>query len=220
MSILPTHIDYEINSYLEVKFADEDQFLKDLFVKARKVPIPPIQISPTQARFMQFLIKLINAENVLEVGALFGYSAFSIAKALPDNGKVISLEYDPSFAQFVRENAVEYEHGKKVEVITCDAKEYMREYQPEKLFDLIFIDADKLSYSKYLDLALPLLRKGGIIAYDNTLAFGQITKDVIKKNEEEVFAIREFNDYFVNKENLFTAFATIGDGIALGIKLY
>lgn len=220
MSILPTNIDTQINQYLEEKFAFEDEFLRELFKKSRLVPIPPIQISPVQARFMQFLIKLINAENVLEIGSLFGYSAFSMAKALPENGKVITLEYNPDFAQFVRDNSKDYLHGNKVEVITCDAKEFLANYQPQKQFDLIFIDADKLAYSKYLDLVMPLVRVGGIIAYDNTLAFGQIAKEKVEKNEEEVIEIRKFNDYFLTKNNLFTAFATIGDGIALGIKLY
>ena len=105
MSAKTTVITPELDEYLHTKFTSEDEIMKKILDNAEQKGLPKIHISGNQARFMQLLLKAMDARFVLEIGSLAGYSAISMARALPDNGKVIAVELNPEYVEIIKENA-------------------------------------------------------------------------------------------------------------------
>ncbi|KAJ6529418.1 O-methyltransferase [Mycena vulgaris] len=128
-----------------------------------------IAVSPAQGKFLNLILLSIGAKRALEVGSLGGYSAIWMARALPDDGEVVTLELDELHAQVIAENVKNAVLSSKIKVIVGPAHESMLAMQPEPQapFDLVFIDADKESATKYFIEAKRLLRKGGVIIVDN-----------------------------------------------------
>ncbi|MFY8160016.1 MAG: O-methyltransferase [Candidatus Kapaibacteriota bacterium] len=219
MSAQPTLITEEIFNYLIDNFSAEDEFLTKLKSDATAEKIPEICISPEQGRFLQFYLKSINAKYVLEIGSLAGYSAITMARALPEDGKVIALEIFKKNADFIREKAKEAGLEHKIEVINEDASKFLKDYKPDFEFDFVFIDADKKNYSKYMELTYPMVRKGGVICGDNALGFGHIAEKDPKSEPGNVKAIQAFNQNMKNHTGLFSCLVTMGDGMCMGIKL-
>jgi predicted O-methyltransferase YrrM len=150
MSSRPTLVTEEIFDYLLHNFSAEDEFLAKLKVDASLEKIPEICISAEQGRFLEFYLKSINAKYVLEIGSLAGYSAITMARALPEGGKVIALEIFKKNADFIRNKVKEAGLEDKIEVINEDAAKFLKNYKPDFEFDFVFIDADKKNYSNYI----------------------------------------------------------------------
>lgn len=208
----------KIYNYILENFSAEDDFLRQLNVEAAEAEMPPIHIAPDQLAFLQVLLRGMSARRVLEIGSLAGYSTIGMARALPEDGKVVALELNPQSAEFIRRKAEQAGVGNKVEVILGDARATLSDYKPVDLFDFVFIDADKQSYSVYLELAAPLLRVGGIIAGDNALAWGKIADEDTEEND--VRGMRAFNKLLSDRPDIQACLAPIGDGMAIGVKLH
>jgi predicted O-methyltransferase YrrM len=219
MSSRPTIISEDIFGYLKENFSSEDEFLANLTKEATKSGIPEICISAEQGRFLQFFLRAISAKNVLEIGGLAGYSAITMARALPSDGKVYSVEIDKRNAEFMRRKIAQAGLSEKIEVINEDAHEFTANWKPDFELDFVFIDADKRWYDFYMKKCTPLLRKGGIICADNALAFGFIVGDGPEHDRKNVQAIRDFNQKLRSNEQYFSCIATLGDGMAMGVKL-
>jgi caffeoyl-CoA O-methyltransferase len=219
MSLRTTAVNEEIESYINLNFIREDKFLKNLLKEAASLNIPEISISPQQGAFLQFLLRAIGAKYVMEIGSLAGYSAITMAKVLPKDGKLVSLEVEPSHAAFIRNKAAEAGLEGVIEVVNSEAVRFLKSYKPPFHFDLIFIDADKESYPDYLNFSIQLLRKGGIVIADNALAWGLVYQDKPVDKTVEVKAIRKFNDALSANPQLQSCLLTIGDGMAMGVKL-
>jgi caffeoyl-CoA O-methyltransferase len=218
MSSKTTELTAKTEEYLNGLFSAEDEFLSGLRSRSLQRGLPDIAISGLQASFLQFLIKSINAENILEIGSLGGFSAISMARALPPTGKLTALEINPDYAAYISLEARDAGLENIISVVNTDAKTFLRDYKPSRPLDLVFIDADKTSYIEYLDLVTPLLKKGGIVAVDNALAFGMVAQSEIT-DDEEVSAIREFNIYLADHPAYQSCIVTLGDGMAMGVKL-
>jgi predicted O-methyltransferase YrrM len=183
--------------YICATFPAEDDFLRTLKAEAAETGLPPIHIAPEQAAFLQTFLCAMGARRVLEIGTLAGYSALCMARALPPGGYLLTLERSPAHAAFARRKIHEAGFGGMIDVREGDAKqtlaELARERAEKKLesFDFVFIDADKAGYAAYLELALPLLRPGGAVCADNTLAWGAIADETT--NDKTVQALRRFN---------------------------
>lgn len=219
MSARPTLITDEIYEYLVKRFNVEDEYLKNLKKNALAYGIPEICISPEQGKFLQFFLKSISAKYVLEIGSLFGYSAVVMAEALPEDGKVICLEVFKKNADFISESIKGTKYENKIEVINGDASAFLKTYKPEFEFDFVFIDADKGNYSNYMNLTTPMLRKGGILCADNALAFGHVAEINPKNEPGNVKAIQAFNENLLANPQYFSSLVTMGDGMAMGIKI-
>ncbi len=219
MSAEPTKITQDIYKYILKNFSAEDDFLANLTKEARAWGIPEIQISPDQGHFIQFLVKLIDAGHILEIGSLAGYSAIITARAMPESGKLIALEKDPNFANFIRGKVQEAGLENLVDVHAKPALEFLHSFKPEKPLDFVFIDADKTEYVEYFKYVDPLLRPGGIIAADNALAFGDVAKNYEDIEEPlNVEGIQIYNEYVIKREDYFSTLVTIGDGLLLSQK--
>lgn len=163
----------EIDHALTALFAPEDDALKAALEAGRDANMPAIQISPLQGRLLQVLAAACGARKILEIGALAGYSSIWLARALPADGRLISLEVSEKHAQVARASLARAGLDDRAEVRVGSAAETLPSLMADAPFDLIFIDADKPGYPTYLDWALKLARPGSIIVADNCIRGGR-----------------------------------------------
>jgi predicted O-methyltransferase YrrM len=157
--------------YISQLFAVEDEVLQTTRAVMHQEGLRPINVSASGGQLLHLLALMGGARRILEIGTLGGYSAIWLARALPQDGKLISLEIDEHHAAVARRNLAEAGLATKVEVRAGPALASLAamEEAGEAPFDLVFIDADKDGYVAYLQKAVPLVREGGLILADNTL---------------------------------------------------
>jgi caffeoyl-CoA O-methyltransferase len=163
-----------IDRELVARFAPEDAELRTANDRAQAAGLPPIQISPLQGKLLQVLAAAAGARKILEIGALAGYSGAWLARALPADGKLITLEVSAKHAEVVRETFAAAGVADRAEVRVGPALETLPTLASEAPFDLVFIDADKGNYPAYLDWAVKLSRPGTIIVADNVIRGGRV----------------------------------------------
>ncbi|HEV7126186.1 MAG TPA: O-methyltransferase [Ktedonobacterales bacterium] len=161
-----------IETELTRRFAAEDDSLRAALAGAQAANMPAIQISPLQGKLLQVLATACGARNILEIGALAGYSSIWLARALPAGGRLISLEISEQHAAVWRASLAHAGLADRAEVRVGPADQLLPALQSEAPFDLIFIDADKPGYPTYLDWALRLSRPGSVIVADNCIRGG------------------------------------------------
>lgn len=168
-----------IDAYIEGLFVEDDPVLAAALEDAENAGLPEIQISPNQGKFLRLLAELCSARRILEIGTLGGYSTVHFARALPDDGVLISLELEERHAEVARKNFERAGLSEKIEVRVGDAKETLRGMveRGEAPFDLVFIDAEKEGYPTYLDLSLELSRSGTLIIADNVVRGGSVLEE-------------------------------------------
>ncbi|KAG4999812.1 flavonoid 3',5'-methyltransferase-like isoform X2 [Glycine soja] len=176
-----------------------------------------------EAQFLSILLKIMNAKKTLEIGVFTGYSLLSTALALPSDGKIIGIDVDRQAYEtglpFIQKAGVEH----KIDFIQTDALSALHDLingKHEETFDYVFVDADKKNFIKYHELLLKLVKKGGIIAYDNTLWLGTVAmsenndkiEDSLWQNREPTL---EFNNYIANDTRIESTILSIADGVTL-----
>ena len=177
-----------------------------------------MQISPDQGALLQFIIKSSNIQNCLEIGTFTGYSALTMALALPENGSIVSLDIDKNNTDIAKKYWNKHSVGKKIDFILAPALDTMDEFiNQDRIFDLIFIDADKKNYKNYFLKSLELLEKDGIIIIDNTLWKGKVANPNI--NDDQTNSIREFNKFVRDFKGTESMILSIADGMTLCRKL-
>ncbi len=177
-----------------------------------------MQISPDQGALLQFIIKSSNIQNCLEIGTFTGYSALSMALALPENGSIVSLDIDKVNTDIAKKYWSKHSVGKKIDFILAPALETMEEFiNQDKMFDLIFIDADKKNYKNYFLKSLELLEKDGIIIIDNTLWKGKVFD--LNITDDQTNSIREFNSFVRDFKGTDSMILPIADGMTICRKL-
>ena len=177
-----------------------------------------MQISPDQGAFLQFIIKSSNIQNCLEIGTFTGYSALTMALALPENGSIISLDIDKKNTDIAKKYWNKHSVGKKIDFILAPALETMDEFvNLDKTFDLIFIDADKKNYKNYFLKSLELTEKDGIIIIDNTLWKGKVADK--SANDDKTNSIKEFNTFIRDFKGTENMILPIADGMTICRKL-
>jgi caffeoyl-CoA O-methyltransferase len=203
----------ELYQYILNTFVEEDDILKSIVKTTEELNLPLIQVSPENGQFLHMLIKMIHAKCVLEIGTLTGYSAVWMARGLPDDGKLTTLEFEKKHADVAKENFKKAKLENKIELILGSAIESLDKIASQK-FDFAFIDADKVSYPAYLEKVLPMMNHGGIITADNTLRDGEV---VSKNPDESVRGILRFNEMMANDERLLSLLVPISDGLTVGL---
>jgi len=175
-----------------------------------------LQISISQAQFLQTLIKVSNVKKILEIGSFTGFSALSMAMVLPADGILISLDKNPEFsdkAKYFYDKAKE----KRIKQIIKPAIESLKELKDtKKLFDLIFIDADKENYLNYYESCMNLIDKKGLIVIDNVLWHGEVADNA--NNDKFTSIIRDFNNHVKQDKRITKNIVPIGDGLTICIK--
>ena len=175
-----------------------------------------LQISVSQAQFLQTLIQISKIKKVLEIGSFTGFSALSMALALPSDGFLISLDKSPEFSMKAQ-SFYKKANEKKIKQIVKPATESLNELKDSsQRFDLIFIDADKENYLNYYESCLELINKKGLIVIDNVLWHGEVIDDT--KNDKFTNIIREFNTHIKKDSRVIKNIVPIGDGLTICIK--
>lgn len=216
MSEQATRITARHVEYLSARTTPEDAFLTALKRAALDARIPAIWISPAQAAFMQILLKLCHAKDVVEVGTLAGYSAIVMARALRAGGRVRTLEIEPTFADFAEAWIGRSDVADRIEVLRGDARGVLPSFAADSA-DAAFLDADKAGYAEYLEQCLRIVRRGGLIMVDNAFAFGQLFDD--PPTDPEAPAVKAFNEIMAAEKRLQSIIAPFGDGCWVGVKL-
>ena len=175
-----------------------------------------LQISISQAQFLQMLIKVSDIKKILEIGSFTGFSALSMALALPSDGSLISLDKNPEFSNKAK-SFYEKANEKKIKQIIKPAIESLKELKnSSQIFDLVFIDADKENYLNYYDTCIGLINTNGLIIIDNVLWHGEVADNT--KNDKFTNIIRDFNKYVKEDNRIIKNIIPIGDGLTICIK--
>jgi caffeoyl-CoA O-methyltransferase len=183
-----------IDQYIEQLFNPHDETLAQNLQNAHDAELPTINVSPNEGKLLYLIGKMVRARRVLEIGTLGGYSTTWLARALPADGKVITLELDQKHAEVAQTNLDRAGVADRVEVRVGRAVDTLRRMivQGEAAFDLIFIDADKSGYVEYLDLALRLSRAGTVILADNLIRNGRVLDR--QPGDESARGAKAYND--------------------------
>jgi len=177
-----------------------------------------MQISVTQAYFFQFFIKTNNIKNILEIGTFTGYSALSMGLSIPKDGRIICLDINKETSEWAKIFFKKANLDKKIKIILAPAIESLKKLKnKKKMFDMIFIDADKENYKNYYNLSLELVKNNGFILIDNVLWKGDVADP--NKNDRLTNAIREFNSFIKQDDRIEKTILPLGDGITICRKI-
>lgn len=200
--------------YLAERTVQEDEFLRNLKIQAAAAGIPQIWVSPEQASFMQILLKLVSARDVVEVGTLAGYSAIWMARALPSGGTVRTIEILESHAAFAERWIANSDVARRIEVLRGAGADILPTLA-DRSADACFLDADKAGYPLYLQECKRILRPGGLLMVDNAFGFGQLFDD--EPQDQEVPAVQVFNDILAEESGFHSVIVPLGDGLWVGV---
>jgi caffeoyl-CoA O-methyltransferase len=180
----------------------------------------PIQVDDNAARVLQLLTLLKRPRAAIEIGAFFGYSTVHIARGLPPDSKLTSFELDPELAALAQANVAAAGFAERVEIVVGDAAEHLSAWRAG-VVDLIFVDADKRSYPKYLKLCFPLLAKGGLLIADDAFATGNFSPEASdgEAGRTEVTAINTYNRAILKSDALFSAFVGTENGLMVSVRI-
>ncbi len=183
----------QIDDYIEQLFNPADPILVETLKELERAGLPPINVSANEGKLLYLLASMSGAKKILEVGTLAGYSAIWLGRALPADGKLVTLEIDPKHAEVSRRNFERAGLAAKIEVRVGPGQETLAKMVEagEGPFDLFFIDADKDGYPAYLEYALKLARPGSIILADNLIRNGKVME--VNSSDIYVQAIQNFN---------------------------
>ena len=206
-------LDEKIEEYAFNHTSYEGDLLKRLEEETyEKLEIPQMTTGRIEARFLKLLARLVGAKRILEIGTFAGYSALSMAEALPEDGELITCEVDPEAIVFARKYFDLSTHGKKITLLEGAALDSLKSTSGP--FDMAFIDADKENYSNYNEAILPMIRSGGLIAVDNVLWSGRVLDPKDKSDK----AIHQFNETVIKDERVESVLLTVRDGLNCIVK--
>ena|ERR1022692_439513 len=211
-----------VDRYITELLVSPDQVLEAALQTSTAAGLPPINVAPNQGKLLQLLATMQGARNILEIGTLGGYSTIWLARALPANGRLVTLEAEPLHAKTAHRNIARAGLEKIVEVRLGPALESLKQLVAEKCkpFDFIFIDADKESYPEYLVWSLKLSRRGTCIIADNVVRNGAVIDPA--HEDPRVQGVRRFNELIAAEPRVSaTTIQTVGskgyDGFTIAI---
>jgi caffeoyl-CoA O-methyltransferase len=207
-----------LSAYIRDTFAAEDETLRWIRQECEAQGLPPIMINAEEGAFLHFLVAAIHAKRVVEIGTLGGYSGTWIARALPADGQLFTLEVDPEHAAVARGSFERAGLSSRVRVLEGDAEQTLPTLVEDGPYDFVFIDADKVGYPAYQDWALENLRAGGVLAAHNAFAFGGQVADE-DSEDKAVGVIRQFNQRLADETRVAATIYPAGDGIAIAVLL-
>ena len=210
----PVDLPAKLAAYVAATGTRETAVQRRLRGETRRIPFGTMQIGPDQAAFMQLLVRAIGARRCLEIGTFTGYSALAVALALPAGGRIVCCDVSEEWTAIAKKYWALASVSQKIQLKLAPALQTMKKLKGP--FDFAFIDADKENYQKYFDRCLALLRRGGVIAIDNTLWGGSVINP--KNRTVDARAIRAFNRKLRHDRRVEISLLAIGDGLTLAVK--
>ncbi len=207
---------YAIEEYLEQHATPMDEVLHELYRETHLHAMNPRMASgPVQGRFLQLLCQLMQPKKVLEVGTFTGFATICMARGMASDGLLTTIEANEEYEGIIRKYLAKAAVADRVRLIIGDAKEVIPTL--EGGFDLVFIDADKISYPSYYDLVIEKLNPGGVILADNVLWEGKVLN--VGTKERDTKAIQAFNDKVQNDPRVENVLLPLRDGLMMVRKL-
>ena len=209
-----------VDKYFDKILIPQDSALEDALKAAKAAKLPAIQVSSVEGKLLHLLVLMLGARNILEIGTLGGYSTIWMARALPEGGRIVTLEADPKHAEVARKNFARAGVESKIELRLGKALDTLPQVAADARgpFDMFFIDANKSNMPEYFEWSLKLARKGSVIIADNVVREGKVLD--AKSKDADIQGIRRFLE-MVGKEKRVsgTALQTVStknyDGFAL-----
>ena len=205
----------ECSRYVADLFAAEDEVLKDLRREMAELDMPEIYIGAEEGRLLQVLLKAIGARRVVELGTLGGYSAIWMARALPADGCLVSVEMEPERSRLARRFIARAGLDDRVEVREGVALDLLDELAASGPFDAVFIDADKENYPRYLEWSIENVRAGGLVIGDNAFKGGRVVET--GSEDPGVAGIQKFNRALAEDSRLTSIIIPTRDGVAIAV---
>ena len=211
------------SNYINEFFVEECEDLMRAKKSIEENNLPKINIGADEGKILYFLIKATGAKNIIEIGTLAGYSTLWMAKALPEGGHITTIEACDKEFEVSKTNFKASQYNDKITLLKGDAHKVLSNLKNDKSFDMIFIDAEKKGYPKYLDWAEDNLQKGGLIVGDNTFLFGAVYDEENEygvKNPKMVEAMNEFNSRVGNTDKFDSIIIPTVEGLTVAIKTF
>lgn len=205
------YADADITAFVDRVHASHDAALARAFDAPQMHAMPAIQVSPSEGKFLGLLMRIVGARRVVEVGTLAGYSAIHLARALPPDGKLYSVEFDPRHAEVARTNIEAAGLAARVEVHVGEGVDVLPRLNALGPFDAVFLDADKQGYPVYGAWAAKHLRVGGLLIADNSYLFGLLMHD-----DPTARAMRAFHEALA--ENFDSVCVPTPDGLVVAMR--
>jgi len=207
----------ELHDYVERRSVRRDSVMERLVAETAALgDLAQMQIAPDQGAFLTLLVRSVGARAAVEVGTFTGYSAISIARGLPDDGRLLCCDVSEEWTTIARRYFRETGMDRKIELRIAPALETLRALPAVPQFDFAFVDADKTSYAAYYEELLARLRPGGLLAIDNVLWSGKVVDP--KDQSESTSAIRALNDHVAADDRVDAVILPIADGLTLARK--
>lgn len=208
----------EVDNYLIDKLLPDDEVLSQVLENNHRAGLPAHDVAANQGQLLALFVRMVGAKSILEIGTLGAYSTIWMARELPENGRLVTLEADPRHARVARENIQLAGLAERVTLHEGSALDSLAKLESDAPFDLIFIDADKPNNPYYLQWALKYARPGTLIIGDNVVRGGEVTNP--HSTDERVQGVRRFIEMMRNDPRLtVTALQTVGikgwDGFTL-----
>ncbi len=205
-----------IERYLETTHPAPHPLLLEVEERGRADGIPIV--SRETGRLLATLVHAMQANRILEVGTAYGYSTLWMAFAQPPVGTIWTIDVDRKRTEIARSFFERAGESDSIEVLNQPALEVLENF-PHRNLDIVFIDADKTEYRNYLDLAIPRLKRSGLVVVDNCLWSGRVANPGKPDDDEETRALRDFNRYFLSHPDLSATIVPLGDGTGIGARV-
>jgi predicted O-methyltransferase YrrM len=203
-----------VEAYAAAHTTPAPGFLQALAAETREtLDSPQMLTGEIEGRFLEFLVFLAQPRLLLEIGTYSGYSALSMARALPAGGRIVTCELDPERVAFARRHIEDAGFDDRIAVREGPALETIASLDGP--FDLVFVDADKEGYRDYYEAVLPKLSERGLIVVDNVLWGGRVAEPPSDDDSESTRALREFNDHVAADERVVNVMLSVRDGVTL-----
>ncbi|WP_252314703.1 O-methyltransferase [Sinobaca sp. H24] len=205
----------QVNDYIQSVFQSNDDELTEVLKSIRENNMPEISVSPNVGKILTMLVKISRSKNILEIGALGGYSGICLARGFGKEGHLTSLEVNEDFAQVSKQNHIRAGFEGQTTIMVGEALDTLKHLrESENSYDFIFIDADKKNYVNYLDYAIELANPQALIVADNVLA-GDTVFNADLEDKRYTEAIRQFNEKVASHPQLESTLIPSGDGITV-----
>lgn len=211
-----------VDRYFDALFAPQDPVLSEALKTASEAGLPPIQVSPSQGALLNILVRAQNARAILEIGTLGGYSTIWMARGLPDDGRLVTLEIEPKHAAIARANFERAGLAGRITLMLGPASQSLAKLVEDGAgpFDMVFIDADKVSTPEYLTFTLRLTRPGSVVIVDNVVRKGEVAN--ASSSDPDVKGVQGALEMFASDPRFVgAAIQTVGskgyDGLAIAL---
>jgi caffeoyl-CoA O-methyltransferase len=211
--------DAQVAEWLGRIYAPEDEVLAEIRARSAAAGLPDIQVAALDARHLEVLTRAAGAKRAVEIGALGGYSGVAILRGLGADGELDSIDVEPRHAEVARESFRRAGFASRARVHVGPAQEILPQLAARGPYDLVFIDADKEGYPRYLDWAADNLRPGGIVVLDNAFLFGHVHEPPAGERAASIRAMQAVHQTLAQSGRFRATPLPTGEGLAMGVKL-